>query len=30
VIYTPEPGSRDADALALLAVVGLQHLGVPG
>jgi transcriptional regulator with XRE-family HTH domain len=30
VIYTPEPGSPDADALALLAVVGLQRVGIPG
>jgi hypothetical protein len=30
VIYTPQPGSPDADALALIGVVGLQALGVEG
>jgi transcriptional regulator with XRE-family HTH domain len=28
VIYTPQPGSPDADALALIGVIGLQTLGV--
>jgi hypothetical protein len=30
VIYSPRPGSPDADALALIGVVGLQTLDVAG
>jgi transcriptional regulator with XRE-family HTH domain len=28
IVYTPRPGSPDADALALLAVIGLQSMAV--
>ena len=27
VVYTAPPGTPDADALKLLGVVGLQHIG---
>lgn len=30
VVYTPAPGSPDHDALALVGIVGLQALDVPG
>jgi transcriptional regulator with XRE-family HTH domain len=30
VVYSPTPGSADAEALALVGVVGLQRLGVAG
>jgi transcriptional regulator with XRE-family HTH domain len=30
VVYTPRPGTPDADALALIGVIGLQAVGVPG
>ena len=29
VVFTPIPGTEDADRLALLAVVGTQDLGAP-
>jgi hypothetical protein len=29
LIYSAAPGSREAEALALLAVVGLQEIGAP-
>jgi hypothetical protein len=28
VVYTPRPGSPDADALALIGVIGLQSMTV--